>query len=246
MITAATALALNLDVEVASYVANNALKNNMELVAALAARQLVVAGLRTHVGLAILQALSIATLTEQAKDGPLKDFSEREWQSLADWWRANQGLEGGGATPLPKDIERALGGNGPATMWMVLNEMQRISEKVGIKDTPAQPKVSAKPTSPAPQAPMPGGLEPDDKDKGKSDPKPKNPNQLNQEIQRGQAPKGIARIDRGSKSVKGEQTHVHFDNGNALNIDGTWKHGQGIITKAQREWLIKNGWKINE
>lgn len=53
-----------------------------------------------------------------------------------------------------------------------MNEMQRISEKVGIKDTPAQPKVSAKPSSPAPQAPMPNGLEPDDKDKGKKeDPK---------------------------------------------------------------------------
>lgn len=74
--------------------------------------------------------------------------------------------------------------------------------------------------------------------------KNKSPSQLNKEIQKGQAPRGIERIDKGSKSVKGEQTHVHFKDGTALNIDGTWKDGNGMLNQAQKEWLSKNGWNI--
>jgi len=66
------------------------------------------------------------------------------------------------------------------------------------------------------------------------------PNQLNQAIKRGQAPAGLKRVDVGK--VKGEQIHVHFDNGAALNIDGTWKHGSATLTNAQTKWLRGQGW----
>lgn len=66
------------------------------------------------------------------------------------------------------------------------------------------------------------------------------PNQLNKQIQRGLAPKGVQRVDIGK--VTGEQTHVHFDDGSALNIDGTWKHGESDLSNSVKDWLQSNGW----
>ena len=65
---------------------------------------------------------------------------------------------------------------------------------------------------------------------------------MNRAIQRGQAPPGITRID--VPKVPYEKLHATFDDGSALNIDGTWKHGGLTLTKAQREWLEANGWKL--
>jgi hypothetical protein len=66
---------------------------------------------------------------------------------------------------------------------------------------------------------------------------------MNQAIKRGQAPKGIERVD--TPKVPGEKLHVTFSDGSALNKDGTWKHNKGIqLTNAQRNWLIANGWKV--
>ncbi|XVO23238.1 MAG: RHS repeat-associated core domain-containing protein [Betaproteobacteria bacterium] len=69
-------------------------------------------------------------------------------------------------------------------------------------------------------------------------------NQLNAEIYRGQAPDGIKRVD--DPRTYGEQKQVHFDDKkrSALNIDGTWKHGGMTLSNAQREWLVKHGWKL--
>jgi len=67
-------------------------------------------------------------------------------------------------------------------------------------------------------------------------------NQMNQEIKRGSAPKGINRVDK--PLIPFEKYHVHFDDGSALNIDGTWKHGQSALSSAQVEWLLKYGWTI--
>ena len=69
---------------------------------------------------------------------------------------------------------------------------------------------------------------------------------MNAEIKRGQAPKTVERVDTGK--ILGEQTHVHFDDGSALNLDGTWKHGPEnggthTITNAEREWLLEHGWQ---
>jgi hypothetical protein len=68
------------------------------------------------------------------------------------------------------------------------------------------------------------------------------PNQINQAIRRGQAPRGLVRVD--TPRVPHEQVHMTFDNGAALNIDGTWKHGSYNITRAQREYLEENGWVV--
>jgi hypothetical protein len=57
-------------------------------------------------------------------------------------------------------------------------------------------------------------------------------------------PRGIDRIDR--PKIKGEQWHAHLGPGEgspAINIDGTWKHPNGI-TEKQKEFLRKAGWKI--
>ena len=72
--------------------------------------------------------------------------------------------------------------------------------------------------------------------------KNKSPNQLNKSIERGQAPRGIVRVD--TPKIKNEKLHVHFDDGSALNIDGTWKHGGRDLTRSQKKWLQDNGWKL--
>jgi hypothetical protein len=63
-------------------------------------------------------------------------------------------------------------------------------------------------------------------------------------VRKGQGPKGIHRIDR--PKIKGEQWHAHLGPGEgspAINKDGTWKHKNGI-TKKQKEFLRKAGWKV--
>lgn len=70
-----------------------------------------------------------------------------------------------------------------------------------------------------------------------------NINQMNTQIKKGQAPKGVKRIDK--PLVKGEQIHAHLDKGSAINIDGTLKHGNGKeITSAIKNWLKGNGWDL--
>lgn len=54
--------------------------------------------------------------------------------------------------------------------------------------------------------------------------------------------KNIKRFDKGK--IKGEQDHVHFDDGAALNKDGSWKHGQRELTQEERNYLQENGWTI--
>ena len=72
----------------------------------------------------------------------------------------------------------------------------------------------------------------------------KSMNQLNQLVKTGKAPKTITRFDIGK--VKGEINHVHFDNGAALNVDGTWKHGFKNLTNKEIKLLKENGWIIPE
>ena len=73
---------------------------------------------------------------------------------------------------------------------------------------------------------------------------PKSINQLKQDVTKGKAPKGIT--DFHSGKVVGEQDHVHFKDGSALNKDGTWKHGNGKLTNEQKQYLKQNGWNIEQ
>ncbi|MDZ4241569.1 MAG: toxin TcdB middle/N-terminal domain-containing protein [Candidatus Omnitrophota bacterium] len=68
-------------------------------------------------------------------------------------------------------------------------------------------------------------------------------NQINQLIQTGKAPSSILRVDLGK--ILGEQAHVHFKKGAALNIDGSWKHGFKVLNNAEKDFLKKVGWKIH-
>ena len=63
---------------------------------------------------------------------------------------------------------------------------------------------------------------------------------MQKQVERGQAPKSVDRVDRAR--FPHEKDQVHFKDGSALNFDGTWKHGGRALTGAERDWLSYNGW----
>jgi RHS repeat-associated protein len=67
-------------------------------------------------------------------------------------------------------------------------------------------------------------------------------NQLNKLVKTGKAPKTITRFDKGK--IMGELDHVHFKDGAALNVNGTWKHGSKQLTNAEATFLQKYGWTL--
>lgn len=72
------------------------------------------------------------------------------------------------------------------------------------------------------------------------------PNQMEQEVKRGQAPKDVKRVDNAHDS-KG-QPHVHFKDGTSLNRDGTIHdkgHGRPNPSSKVWDWLYKHGWCQN-
>jgi RHS repeat-associated protein len=71
---------------------------------------------------------------------------------------------------------------------------------------------------------------------------PTSPNQMNQQVQKGQAPNSVDRVD--SPRFPFERPHIEFTDGNALNNDGTWKHGGRQLTNAEKEWISQNGWTL--
>ena len=76
---------------------------------------------------------------------------------------------------------------------------------------------------------------------------PTSQNQMQKQVEKGQAPKDVDRVDK--PHVEGQQPHVHFKDGTSLNQDGTVhdKHlGFPKLTKKTRDWLINNGWKVND
>lgn len=60
-------------------------------------------------------------------------------------------------------------------------------------------------------------------------------------INRGQGHSGITRID--SPKISHEKRHAIFEDGSALNVDGTSKRGSLDLTRDQSSWLVENGWK---
>ena len=76
-------------------------------------------------------------------------------------------------------------------------------------------------------------------------------NQMNKAIRGGKAPTGqvnFERVDVGK--IPGEQTHIHFKDGSALNMDGTWKHmpksgsAPPTLSSGQSQWLSNSGWTL--
>lgn len=54
-------------------------------------------------------------------------------------------------------------------------------------------------------------------------------------------PNSVKRIDKLNTSTQ-ERPHVHFDDGSAVSIDGSWKHGGRPLSKAEEAWLSSIGW----
>lgn len=71
-------------------------------------------------------------------------------------------------------------------------------------------------------------------------------NQMQKQVERGQAPKEVDRVDR--SHTKYGQDHVHFKDGSAINKDGTIHddgHGVPKLTNKILDWLNSNGWCLN-
>ncbi|CAF3671521.1 unnamed protein product [Rotaria sp. Silwood1] len=67
---------------------------------------------------------------------------------------------------------------------------------------------------------------------------------MQQEVNKGQAPRTVRRVDQASLNIGDSRAHVHFTDGSALKDDGTWKHGGRKLSREEKQWLQKHGWKI--
>jgi len=70
---------------------------------------------------------------------------------------------------------------------------------------------------------------------------PSSAGNMQRQVERGQAPREIDRVDPGRGPY--EKDHIELKDGRALNKDGTWKHGSGNVSNSVRDWLVRNGWK---
>jgi hypothetical protein len=66
--------------------------------------------------------------------------------------------------------------------------------------------------------------------------------QMQKQVERGQAPSSVVRVDKGRGEH--EQDHVHLQGGSALNRDGSWKHGVTELTNAVKGWLQGHEWTL--
>lgn len=69
-------------------------------------------------------------------------------------------------------------------------------------------------------------------------------NQMNREVQTGQAPSDVKRVEKAKEGGPGAQDHVHLKDGSALNRDGTWRHGFSKLSNAVKDWLVSHGWTL--
>ncbi|WP_017347914.1 RHS repeat-associated core domain-containing protein [Pantoea sp. A4] len=73
--------------------------------------------------------------------------------------------------------------------------------------------------------------------------KPSSPGSMQKEVERGQAPREIERVDRGH--IPGQEAHVHYSDGTSSNVSGgvhDAHRGVPNPTKKARKWLISHGW----
>lgn len=66
--------------------------------------------------------------------------------------------------------------------------------------------------------------------------------ELQKQVEKGQAPDSVDRVDKGVGPY--EKDHVHFKDDHALNRDGSWKHGGRRVTNKEKKWLEDNGWQV--
>ena len=73
--------------------------------------------------------------------------------------------------------------------------------------------------------------------------KPTSPNQMQKQVERGQAPSTVIRVD--NPKIPGQLPHIHFSDGTAMNIDGSIHdamRGAHTLTNGERIWIFDNGW----
>ena len=73
---------------------------------------------------------------------------------------------------------------------------------------------------------------------------PSSAGKMQQEVERGQAPRDVTRVD-GPHDYPGAQPHIHFRDGTALNKDGTAHHGVPNPSNRVKEWIRSHGWEVN-
>jgi RHS repeat-associated protein len=71
---------------------------------------------------------------------------------------------------------------------------------------------------------------------------PSSPGKMQKEVERGQAPRTVDRVD--VPRFPYEKPGGHFRDGTALYNDGSWRYGQRDLTRTEKEWLRSHGWKI--
>ena len=77
-------------------------------------------------------------------------------------------------------------------------------------------------------------------------PKPTSANQLDKQIQKGQAPRGVKRADKPDPQLA--EPHVHFDDGTSITQSGKIHDahkGTPNLTKQILDWLHRNGWCLD-
>ena len=70
----------------------------------------------------------------------------------------------------------------------------------------------------------------------------KSVNQMQHLINSGQAPSSVTYVHNG---FQGQQPHVHFSDGTAMNFDGTAHHGNPNPSVSTMRWLNSQGWCIS-
>lgn len=71
---------------------------------------------------------------------------------------------------------------------------------------------------------------------------------MQKQIEKGQSPKGVQRVDQANVQQPNSKAHIHFgDDYAALNIDGTW-HDTHLpipnLTNKIKDWIVQNGWTL--
>ncbi|WP_428845672.1 RHS repeat domain-containing protein [Dickeya oryzae] len=89
----------------------------------------------------------------------------------------------------------------------------------------------------------PGSDKSASKDKKSSSKQPSSPGAMQKQVERGQAPRDVERVDRGH--IPGQEPHVHYKDGTSSNMSGGIHDAHKGIpnpSKKTREWLLSHGW----
>ena len=75
--------------------------------------------------------------------------------------------------------------------------------------------------------------------------KPSSPGKMQREVEKGQAPKDVHRVDNAHNPNQGGKPHAHYKDGTASNNDGTThdaKNGTPNPVQKVIDWLLKHNW----